>query len=240
VPAGIPLRHELKYYINDAQYLVLSNILDHVLSRDPFGDEANEYHIRSLYFDDVFQRAFFDKINGVANRKKYRIRIYNLKDDNIRLECKTKVGNLISKRSVAIPPDLCEQLTAADPTNLDTSRSGLLAELFTEMRVNLLRPVVLVDYIREAYTHQAEEIRITFDKQLRTGFLHTDLFDPDVPMLPPLENESIILEIKYNKTLPSYIRDVLWTYCSNALPSAISKYVLCRTFEDLSPDPNTV
>jgi len=239
MPAGIPLRHELKYYINEKQHIILSYILDHVLARDPNGDDANEYHIRSLYFDDVFQRAFYDKINGVQNRKKYRIRIYNLKDDNIRLECKTKVGSLISKRSIGIPLDLCDQLSAADPTNLDTSRSGLLSEMFGEMRVNLLKPVVLVDYVREAYVHPAEEVRITFDKQLRTGYLSTDIFNPNVPMLPPLENNEIILEIKYNKSLPSYIWNVLRTYCTCALPSAVSKYVLSRTYEGISPDPNT-
>ena len=51
------------------------------------------------------------------------------------------------------------------------------------MTVNLLRPVVLVDYVREAYLHPAEEVRITFDKQLRTGLWSRDLFNPDVPTM---------------------------------------------------------
>ena len=49
----LPLRHELKYFINEMQYYVLSGILDRTLQRDPNGDEYNEYHIRSLYFDDA-------------------------------------------------------------------------------------------------------------------------------------------------------------------------------------------
>ena len=47
----VPLRHELKFYINPVEYQVLSRQLDCVLERDPNGDENNEYHIRSLYFD---------------------------------------------------------------------------------------------------------------------------------------------------------------------------------------------
>ena len=63
-----PLRHELKFFINQAQYQLLSNALDHVLDRDPNGDENNEYHIRSLYFDTIYNTALYDKINGQQNR----------------------------------------------------------------------------------------------------------------------------------------------------------------------------
>ena len=229
----LPLRHELKYFINEMQYFVLSGVLDSVLQRDPNGDEFNEYHIRSLYFDTVYNTALYDKIDGVQNRDKYRIRIYNFSDKIIKLECKTKVGSLISKRSLSIPKLLCEQLMSGDPTGLETTRSGLLNDVYREMTVNLLRPAVLVDYVREAYLHPAEEVRITFDKQLRSGLGSHDLFNPYVPTVPPLDNNEIILEVKYNRVLPPYIRDLLCTYCPNALQSAIIKYTWCRRFEDL-------
>ena len=227
----LPLRHELKFFINEMQYIVLSGILDQVLQRDPNGDEYNEYHIRSLYFDTVFDDALHDKLDGVQNRDKYRIRIYNLTDKQIKMECKTKVGSLISKRSLSIPRDLCEQLMAGDPSGLETTRSGLLNDVYREMTVNLLHPVVLVDYVREAYLHPAEEVRITFDKQLRTGMRSIDLFNPHVPTIAPFDNGEIILEVKYNRVLPPYIRDILCTYCGNAVQSAISKYTWCRRFE---------
>ena len=230
---SLPLRHELKYFINERQYFVLSGVLDAILSRDPNGDEYNEYHIRSLYFDTAFNSALSDKLNGVQNRDKYRIRIYNFSDRVIKLECKTKVGTLISKRSLTIPKLLCEQLMAGDPAGLETTRSGLLNDMYREMTVNLLRPVVIVDYVREAYLHPAEEVRITFDKQLRTGLWSRDLFNPDLPTIPPFDNGEIILEVKYNQFLPPYIRDLLNTYCAGALNSAISKYTWCRRFEGL-------
>jgi len=233
---NLPLRHELKYFINEMQYFVLSGILDRVLERDPNGDEYNEYHIRSLYFDTVNNDALFDKMNGVQHRDKYRIRIYNFSDSVIKLECKTKVGSLISKRSLSIPRLLCEQLMAGDPTGLETTRSGLLNDVYREMTVNLLRPVVLVDYVREAYLHPAEEVRITFDKQLRTGLWSRDLFNPYVPTVSPFDENLMVLEVKYNKAMPSYIRDILNTYCQGALPSAISKYVWCRRFEEIAAE----
>ncbi len=230
---SIPMRHELKYYINELQYSVLSNVLDQTLWRDPNGDEYNEYHIRSLYFDTIFNDALFDKYNGVRNRDKYRIRIYNMTDRQIRLECKTKVGNLISKRSLEIPRLLCEQLMAGDPTGLETTRSGLLHDVYREMKTRLLRPVTVVDYVREAYVHPAEEVRITFDKQLRTGMKNFNIFDPNLPTIPPLDNGEIILEVKFNRMLPPYIRDILSCHCANAQHSAISKYTICRRFENM-------
>lgn len=230
---ALPVRHELKFFINDMQYAVLSNILDQVLARDPNGDEYNEYHIRSLYFDTVFDNAEFDKVGGERNRDKYRIRIYNMSDRLIRMECKSKVGSLIAKRSVAIPRDLCEQLMAADPYGLERTKSGLLQDVYREMTIHLLRPAVVVDYVREAYIHPAQEVRITFDKQLRTGMKNFDIFNPMLPTIPPLDNGETILEVKYNEFMPPYIRDILNTYCSDALRSAISKYTLCRRFEEL-------
>ena len=182
----VPLRHELKFYINPVEYQVLSRQLDRVLERDPNGDENNEYHIRSLYFDTIYNDALLDKLDGVKNRDKYRIRIYNFSDKFIRMECKTKVGSLISKRSVAIPKLLAEQIIAGDPTGLEQSRSGLLRDVYREMKINYLHPVVIVDYVREAYLHPAEEVRITFDKQLHSGLHSIDIFNPYVPDAFPL------------------------------------------------------
>ena len=236
MPNTLPLRHELKYFISPDQYVVLSGVLRHTLHPDPYGDARNEYHIRSLYFDTVFDEAYFDKIDGDQHRDKYRIRVYNVHRQPVRtikLECKTKVGSLISKRSLTIPRDLCDQIIACDPTGLETTRSGLLSDVYREMTVNLLHPVVIVDYVREAYLHPAEEVRITFDKQLRTGMRSIDLFNPDIPTVPPFDHGEIILEVKYNRVMPPYIRDLLCTYCPNALQSAISKYTWCRRFEEM-------
>ena len=229
---AVPLRHELKFFISPIQYQVLSRTLKATLNPDPNGDENNQYHIRSLYFDTAYDSALYDKINGTANRDKYRIRIYNFSDQMIRLECKSKFRDLISKRSVRITLDLAEQLISADPTGLESTASGLVSDTFREMRTNLLHPVVIVDYLREAYLHPAEEVRITFDMQLRSGLNSVDMFNPYLPTVPPFDHDEIILEVKYNQVLPPYIANLL-TYAlrDGACRSAISKYVYCRRFE---------
>lgn len=230
---SLPLRHELKYFINPVEYEVLSRALRRVLWKDPNGDPVrNEYFIRSLYFDTIYNDALIDKLSGVKNRDKYRMRTYNFSDKFIRMECKTKVGSLISKRSVKIPKLLAEQLIAGDPTGLELTRNGLMHDVFREMTLNRLRPAVIVDYTREAYIHPAEEVRITFDKNLHTGLNSIDIFNPYTPTIPAFDHDEMILEIKFNRVLPPYIRDLICSHVHSAQNSAISKYVWCRRFEN--------
>lgn len=231
---ALAARHELKYFISQGQYQVLSRLLGNVLWHDEHADDQNEYHIRSLYFDTIYNTAMHEKISGTADRNKYRIRFYNFSDRFIRMECKTKIDTYISKRSVPISRNLCEQLIAGDPSGLEHSASGLMRDVFREMRINLLRPAVVVDYVREAYVHPAEEVRITFDKQLRSGLCGTDIFNKHLPVYPPFKNpDQIILEVKFNRLLPSYISTLLSQAVGNAHRSAISKYVICRQHEGL-------
>ena len=230
---AIPLRHENKFFITRTQYLSLRSVLKAALNPDPHTNENGQYHIRSLYFDTVFNDAYVDKLNGVQDREKYRMRIYNFSDREIFMECKSKFGSFISKRSVQIPRDLADQLIAGDPSDLENTSSGLLRDVYKEMRTRLLRPVVIVDYLREPYLHPAEEVRITFDMQLRTGLNSIDIFNPDVPTVPPLSHDEIILEIKYNRVLPPYIRDLISSACPQPVQTAISKYTLCRRFENM-------
>lgn len=227
---NIPLRHELKYHITPAELTVLRGVLAPVMQLDPNGNENNEYHIRSLYFDTINDDALEEKIAGVGNRKKYRIRIYNFSDKVIKLECKSKYGDLISKQSVSIPRELAEQLIAGDPDGLQRMRHPLLHDVYWEMRTRLLRPAVIVDYVREAYIHQAEEVRITFDKQVRTGLYSVDMFNPQIPTYPVFDDPVEILEVKFDEFLPSYLQSILSGI--TAQRSAISKYTWCRRYEN--------
>ena len=229
---ALPLRHELKFMVTRTQYEVLSRTLRSVMRVDPNAERnGGSYHIRSLYFDTVFDDALYDKIAGVKDRDKYRIRIYNLSDKGIFMECKTKVGNLISKRSVKISRDLAEQLISADPSGLENTKSGLLRDVYREMRTRLLHPVVIVDYEREAYLHPAEEVRITLDMRVRSGLNSIDLFNPHVPTVPVMDHDETILEVKFNRVLPPHLRDLLSFACPEAVQTAVSKYTRCRQYE---------
>ena len=163
---NLPLRHELKFFINEMQYFVLSGVLDQVLQRDPNGDEYNEYHIRSLYFDTVYNSALFDKMNGVQNRDKYRIRIYDGNASHITLEKKSKVRQMTLKQSCPIDEGLCRRLMEGRGIPVDVNMPPMLKKLLSEMQLRCMRPVVIVEYLRYPYVEKNGNVRVTFDENI--------------------------------------------------------------------------
>ena len=228
---GLPARHELKYFINPAELEALRARLRGALAMDSHCVNGEPYVIRSLYFDDIDDSAFYDKQAGVMHRDKYRIRIYRYSDREIFLERKRKLGDLIQKSSVQITRRLCDQLVDGNPTGLQKAQNPLLQDMYVQMRTRLLRPRVIVDYAREAYLHPAEDVRITFDLSLRTGLFSRDLFNPRLPTVCPHDRNVEILEVKFNNYLPGYVNALLAGV--EAERSAVSKYILCRRYEPL-------
>ena len=104
-------RHELKYYITEGDHALLSRKLSLTMEQDAFAKKnGGEYFIRSLYFDDRDDSAFREKLDGTDERDKFRIRIYNMRDDVIKLECKHKSNGYIKKQSVNLSRKEYEQL----------------------------------------------------------------------------------------------------------------------------------
>ena len=228
---GLPARHELKYFINPAELEVLRTRLRPAMDMDVHCVRGRPYVIRSLYFDDIDESAFVDKQAGVMHRDKYRIRIYGYSDKAIFLERKRKLGDLIQKSSVQITRRLCDQLVDGEPSGLHKSNNPLLQDMYVQMRTRLLRPRVIVDYAREAYVHPAEDTRITFDLDLRSGLYSRDLFNPRLPTVCSHDSNVQILEVKFNNYLPDYVALLMGGI--QAERSAVSKYILCRRYEPL-------
>ncbi len=81
-------RHEIKLLLTKAEYLSVRSRLAPIMERDSYALEGGDYFIRSLYFDDSRKSSYWEKLSGVADRKKYRLRIYNCSDSVIKLSCK--------------------------------------------------------------------------------------------------------------------------------------------------------
>jgi hypothetical protein len=221
-------RHEFKYFINYFEYESLKRRLNAVLKRDKFADKNGNYHIRSLYFDDIRNTALYEKQAGVLTRKKYRIRIYNIDDSVIKLEKKSRIGQFIHKESASLTREEYDKIINQDIIFLKQSDNKLLQEFYFDMVAYHYKPKVIVDYVREAYISNINNIRITFDKSLKTGLNKIDIFNRDLLTVDVIEEPKMILEIKYNHFLPNHIKNILQIKSSQRW--AISKYVMCRKF----------
>lgn len=69
-------RHEWKHEISYSDLLALRARLGAVLEGDQHAVNGS-YQIRSLYFDNLADKALREKLDGVNSREKFRIRYYN-------------------------------------------------------------------------------------------------------------------------------------------------------------------
>lgn len=220
-------RHELKHIVNYSDYLALRNRLKAVTVLDNNVKEDGTYKIRSLYFDNLHDKVLREKIDGVNQREKFRIRYYNEDYDFIRLEKKSKLYGLCLKESVLITKKQCERLIKGDIDWMREEKKALFIELYTKMKYQQLKPKVIVDYIREPYIYRTGNVRVTLDYKIRTGLVCIDLFQKDLVSLSVPEDK-IILEVKYDEFLPDIITNLI--QLRDRRTEAYSKYTACRMY----------
>ncbi|CDM69044.1 hypothetical protein CM240_1886 [Clostridium bornimense] len=224
-------RHELKHYITYGDYLVIRQRLNVVAKHDRNANNHGRYKIRSLYFDNDDNKVLREKKDGIRCREKFRIRYYNEDLSFIKLEKKSKVNGLCLKESVRVTKEECEKIISGDIEWMKYIDQKLLNELYSKMQYQRIKPKTIVDYIREPFIYKMGNVRITFDSDIRTGINSTDFFDFDVPMIAhdiAYNNNTIILEVKFDEFLPDIISDVIQT--NNREQTSFSKYAVCRNF----------
>lgn len=187
-----------------------------------------KYLIRSLYFDTLTDRALREKMDGVDNRKKFRIRFYNNDPSFIRLEKKSKWNNLGWKETASLTPQQAQAIADGEIDWMGDNPSELIREMYVDMRTTGLRAKTIVDYTREPFVYPAGNVRITLDYDIRTGLCSTDFLNPDTPMVP-VPDDPIILEVKWDEFLPEIIRDAV--HLENRRAAAFSKYAACRMYD---------
>lgn len=217
-------RQEIKRLLSPAQRLLLEQRIRAVMPRDIHGGSDGSYTIRSIYFDTITDRAYTEKEAGISEREKIRLRFYNYQDEPVKLERKEKRGNLIYKASMTVSKETADAMMQCDFSSLPGYRNPLSDSLYAMALSEGLRPVVVVDYVRKAYTFPLGHTRITFDSELQAG-------SPEIPIWAPeggfdVLGEDTILEIKFNQYLPEHISRLLSSV--PAPRTALSKYVMCR------------
>ena len=188
---------------------------------------GGRYEIRSLYFDDIFDTALREKINGVNVREKFRIRYYEGDTTFIRLEKKSKINGLCNKVWVSVDKDEVERLIAGDVEWMRNDSRELVRELYLKMKTKGLRPKTIVDYTRDAFVFPAGNVRVTIDHNIRTGMASLDFLDFD-SVTVSAGDPIIILEVKWDEYLPDIIRDAV--QLDGRHTSAFSKYAACRVY----------
>lgn len=222
----IHYRHEWKHEISYADLLAIRQRLRAVAESDPHA-EGGKYLIRSLYFDNMEDKALREKIDGVNLREKFRIRYYNGDPSVIHLEKKSKRAGLGTKYSAELSRDEAQKIVDSELDWMIDSGRPLVQELYCKMRYQGLKPKTIVDYTREPFIYRPGNVRVTFDYDIRTGLACTDFLNPACVTIPA-GDAPILLEVKWDAFLPSVIRDAVQT--PGRRVEAFSKYAQCRIY----------
>lgn len=220
-------RNEIKHEISAADKAAICASMRAVARPDPHAGPDGRYLIRSLYFDTPADKALREKLDGVSEREKFRIRFYNSDPSVMHLEKKVKRGGLGYKVSAPITAEEAQRIVDGDTNWMAVSGRGLIVELYAKMKSEGLRPKTIVDYTRTPFVYDPGNVRVTIDENIRTGLGCTDFLNPRCVTVPAGE-PVILLEVKWDDYLPAVIRRAVAVKSRRG--AAFSKYQTCRIY----------
>lgn len=220
-------RNEIKHEISAADKAAICASMRAVARPDPHAGPDGRYLIRSLYFDTPADKALREKLDGVSEREKFRIRFYNGDPSVMHLEKKVKRGGLGYKVSAPITAEEAQRIVDGDTNWMAVSGRGLIVEHYAKMKSEGLRPKTIVDYTRTPFVYGPGNVRVTIDENIRTGLGCTDFLNPSCVTVPAGE-PVILLEVKWDDYLPAVIRRAVAVKSRRG--AAFSKYQTCRIY----------
>lgn len=221
-------RHEYKYVSPEYILQYLESRVASVLQKDSHVGKNGAYNIRSIYFDDAANTCYFENENGTDPREKFRIRIYNGSKEHISLELKQKERGKCHKMAAPLPYEVCMAIMRGEIPLARNDDSFLFKKLVAQMQGRALRPVVIVEYERVPFIWQQGNVRVTFDRNIRSSDAIMRFFDEAIPSRPVMSAGTNMLEVKFDEFLPDFIYELLQT--ERLQQTAFSKYEVCRRF----------
>ncbi len=227
-------RYELKFIIDAQAKNQILDVLEHGLQVDSSGDRGS-YRVTSLYFDSPNYKALWEKLDGVPIREKFRLRYYGDSPEDPAsghpfLEIKRRYFQLVVKHRLSL--ERGEALDCLDgetrlsdlsfnPTNDDEQE--LASRVRASAERDFLSGAVLITYVREAWVGVVDRgLRVTFDHFCQSFPAHARDEATRGNGARLLDETQMILEVKFNKRVPRWLRDGLRS--CRVRPVRFSKY----------------
>jgi len=213
------MRHELKFLISLPSAKILKSMLGACMTADSHYKNGR-YSVRSLYFDDIDNTAFSDKLDGTAEREKFRLRLYNGDDKYLIFEKKIKNNDMTDKFSELISKDGAKKIISGQ-----SFIDGEVSREFTAKSIGRkLKPTIVIEYMRTAFTYPVQNTRITVDERIR--FASPEHFFEQKPPVNFVPNDDrVILEVKYDDVFPQFLIPILSSVPNERI--SVSKYAIC-------------
>lgn len=224
---GVKGRRELKHEVTSLDCYLLRSKLKHFMKLDPHAKNNGKYLIRSVYFDNFDNKVLSQKKEGLLDRDKFRVRLYDYNMDYLNLEKKSKRDNLTFKQKCRLTAEEYERIRFGNIEWMEHDTRSLIKDLYVQMKLYQLKPMTVVDYQREVFIYEYGNVRVTFDSCIKTSFRNNDLLNPDLAMVETTPNV-VILEVKFDEYLPDVIKQLLQVI--DRRKGGYSKYQYSRMF----------
>jgi len=228
-------RYELKYFLPPNQVKKLMAWSGTYVKPDDHAEIIEgipKYNIRSVYFDTHDLGLYYEKMDGLKNRRKFRIRTYKRPDDEtpvfleIKYRFNTQVMKDRAKFSLANAKMILDDRGYLDRMNPPIHLKKP-AERFVHYFNNWnLQPIVTVVYDRIPFVGRNDrQVRLTIDTNMRFIDHRNEnrLFFPHKEEPVPLPGT--VLELKFDKLMPEWMRELLRRF--DIRQQSISKYAYC-------------
>lgn len=226
-------RFEFKYLIKNSLAREIEGESKHFMNIDNYAklNSNNKYLVKSLYFDNLSHTNFYEKVDGVNFRKKFRLRTYSNalnKSTDVFLEIKGRNQDKVFKKRTKINSVDTDYFTTKINTNYLLKKyqnNEIVTDFVFDVLRKRVKPMVLVDYQRKPFINKyGLYFRLTFDSELITSKT-TYLFN-DKNFINPIKwkPDSTILEVKFERSLPAWFNRIVQSYSLEK--RSISKFVV--------------
>ena len=232
-------RFEFKYIIKKGISKLIQNEVKNFMTQDSFANNNNNYLVRSLYFDNNLFSNFNEKIDGIKNRHKFRIRTYIDREDLLTplfLEMKGrnnqrtyKIRKKINKNDLNL---FYKQKNLFDLKQKYLDNKLIEQYIFDSYRKKIT-PKVLVDYNRlPLMSKNGLYFRLTFDSDIKACATN-NMFN-NINNWKTCIPGNDILEVKFNSTIPPWFHRIIQSYELKRI--SVSKFVLGLEATNLAHD----
>tara|TARA_B110001452_G_C15194054_1_gene414525 strand:+ start:765 stop:1418 length:654 start_codon:yes stop_codon:yes gene_type:complete len=188
-----------------------SDLVKKILLGNNFKKLYSDRYITSIYIDNLNFDSAKDNINGVNERKKFRVRWYNNDLNKIYFEQKNKNNFFVWKNIKKLELDINKK-------NLIKKIYDLLSNNNKYIDTNYNYKMVLkINYKRSYFISDQGEFRATIDTEINTS--------PVLAFNQVIKLPETILEFKFSKNSESYFRDFFSLRGLNIRSKKYSKYV---------------
>ena len=191
----------------------------------------NKYFVRSLYFENNFSSNFYEKVDGMKIRRKYRLRTYsNFFDPKVPIffEVKGRISERTYKKRINVKNKYLNLFLSQSQNfnllNLYPNNEMIINFIFDSFRKNL-KPLILVDYKRRPYINKfGLYFRLTFDTNLLSSKTNNLFSNDKYSSWLECKAGYTILEVKFDRSIPAWFHRII--QCYNLKRKSISKFVL--------------